>query len=173
MLPSPESHLQDAEYESAVESIRKRIVAFATAKVGNEVAEDIAQGCLLLLMQRYPKVRDRVDMLRLSITIARNKMFEHFRQTRRQEELPETIADQIDIHRELERRQVIDRVLPAMLLLDERCRQLLQLKLFENKGAAEIQKLLGINSINTIYTWESRCFKQLMVRVKGTLYVAR
>lgn len=164
--------LDDRQYENDLQLIRRRIIDFATAKVGRDGAEDIAQDCMLLLVEKYSDIRDLNSMIKIAVTIARNKTFEYFRQAKREEEFPETAADQTDIHREVERRQVMDRILPAMLQLGEKCRHLLQLKLFGEKGSAEIQKLLGVNSINTVYTWESRCFKQLMAIVRGTLYAA-
>ena len=44
--------------------------------------------------------------------------------------------------------------------LGERCRELFKWKL-EGKSFPEIQKIMGQNSINTIYTWDLRCRKQL------------
>jgi RNA polymerase sigma-70 factor (ECF subfamily) len=37
----------------------------------------------------------------------------------------------------------------------------------DGKGFAEIQEILGAGSINTIYTWDSRCRKELMDRMGG------
>jgi RNA polymerase sigma-70 factor (ECF subfamily) len=125
----------------------------------------------MLLIQKYSHVRDQASMLKVAITIARNKMWEYLRQSRREAAFLEEPVDQVDIHRELERRQVIDRILPAMLRLPERCRHLLSLKLIHEKGSAEIQTILGANSINTVYTWERRCFKELINILGGTLYV--
>jgi RNA polymerase sigma-70 factor (ECF subfamily) len=178
---SPEAHL-DPQYETDLQLIRKRVVDFATSKIGRDRAEDVAQSCVLLLMQKYSDVRDLTTMLKISIGIARNKMFEQFRQEKREMQFPkeagddtntfeEAIPDQADFFREFERRQLVDRVIGAMLQLGFKCRNVLRLKLVENKGSAAIQELLGVNSINTVYTWERRCLQKLIDVAGGTLYV--
>jgi RNA polymerase sigma-70 factor (ECF subfamily) len=179
--PSSEANLEQ-QYEGHLQLIRERIVDFATPKIGRDRAEDVAQGCLLLLMQKYSNIRDLTTMLKISVGIARNKIFEQFRQDKREIQFPEAtsdhvntfeaaVSDRTDILRELERRQLVDRILAAMLHLGEKCRNLLRLKLVEHKGSADIQKLLGVNSINTVYTWERRCLQELINMAGGTLYV--
>jgi RNA polymerase sigma-70 factor (ECF subfamily) len=167
---SERPELNDEGYVTALQVARKRIVDFARAKVGQETAEDIAQECLLLLMERYPHVRDVTSIIKLTVTIARNKLFEHFRHAQRHEEFAEATPDTTDMHRDLERQQVVNRILPSVLQLGERCRSLLTMKLFEEKTAADIQQAMNVKSINTIYTWERRCFQQLLDLVGGTLY---
>ena len=50
--------------------------------------------------------------------------------------------------------------------MGERCRKLLALKL-EGKSFAEIRAILGVDSINTIYTWDFRCRRQLMESMRN------
>ena len=50
--------------------------------------------------------------------------------------------------------------------LAPRCRQLFLWKL-EGKSFGEIQKLFGVPSINTIYTWDFRCRKELLGKMDG------
>ena len=50
--------------------------------------------------------------------------------------------------------------------LGERCRDLLRLKL-EGKTFPEIQKIMGAAAINTIYTWDHRCRKNLLDAMGG------
>jgi RNA polymerase sigma-70 factor (ECF subfamily) len=50
--------------------------------------------------------------------------------------------------------------------MGERCRQLFRLKL-EGKSFPEIRELLGVKSINTIYTWDFRCRRELLERLGG------
>lgn len=157
-------------YQRDLQAVRQLIVSFATQKVGYEAAEDIAQEAVLILMQKYSEVRKREDMIRLAVGITRNKCFERFRKVARETEFSDTTPDDSDIHRELERRQVIDRILPAILQLGERCRAVLRLMLFEEKGAAAVQAALKAKSINTVYTWEHRCFKQLVELISGKVY---
>jgi RNA polymerase sigma-70 factor, ECF subfamily len=182
-IRSPETPLEQ-QYESDLELIRKRIREFATAKtkIGKDRAEDVAQGCIVVLMEKYPHIRDLTTMMKIAIVVARNKMFEQFRQDKREMQFPddrgdhankfeEAVPDPADFLREMERRQVVDRILGAMVRLGERCRDVLRLKLIESKGSASIKEILGVNSINTVYTWERRCLQQLIDIAGGTLYV--
>ena len=54
-----------------------------------------------------------------------------------------------------------------MSQLGERCRELFKWKL-EGNSFPEIQKLMGQTSINTIYTWDLRCRKQLLDLMGGS-----
>ena len=51
--------------------------------------------------------------------------------------------------------------------LDDRCREIFRLKLL-GKSYVEIQQELGAASINTVYTWDARCRKELLVRLGGS-----
>ena len=51
--------------------------------------------------------------------------------------------------------------------LGERCRELFRLKL-EGYTFAEIQARLKVTTLNTLYTWDFRCRKQLLERLGGT-----
>jgi RNA polymerase sigma-70 factor (ECF subfamily) len=66
----------------------------------------------------------------------------------------------------LERKQMSERLVAAIARLGERCRDLFRLKL-EGKTFAEIQVLLRAGSINTVYTWDARCRKQLLQSMGG------
>jgi RNA polymerase sigma-70 factor (ECF subfamily) len=68
---------------------------------------------------------------------------------------------------QLDQKQRVDRLLAAMAQLGERCRELFKWKL-EGKCFPEIQKIMGQNSINTIYTWDLRCRKQLLSLLGGS-----
>jgi len=59
-----------------------------------------------------------------------------------------------------ERHETATRLKRAVGQLGERCKKLLALKL-DGKTFAEIQTILGAASLNTIYTWDFRCRKQL------------
>ncbi len=60
-----------------------------------------------------------------------------------------------------------ERLMAAISQLGGRCRDLFRLKL-EGKTFAEIQIVLGANSINTIYTWDARCRKRLLELMGGS-----
>jgi RNA polymerase sigma-70 factor (ECF subfamily) len=59
-----------------------------------------------------------------------------------------------------ERRQRIDHLEAALKQLGDRCRELFRLKL-EGHSFSEIQKRLKVESLNTLYTWDFRCRKEL------------
>jgi RNA polymerase sigma-70 factor (ECF subfamily) len=66
-----------------------------------------------------------------------------------------------------EQRETKERLLAAVGKMGERCRKLFALKL-EGKSYSEIQAILGAESINTVYTWDFRCRKQLMELMGGS-----
>ena len=61
------------------------------------------------------------------------------------------------------RRERLERLESILGELGERCRELVRLKL-EGRTFPEIQKLLKVDSLNTLYTWDFRCRKQIMER---------
>jgi RNA polymerase sigma-70 factor (ECF subfamily) len=67
----------------------------------------------------------------------------------------------------VERKQMLERLAKAMSGLGERCRELLRLKL-QGKAFPEIQKIMGVAAINTIYTWDHRCRKNLLEAMGGS-----
>jgi DNA-directed RNA polymerase specialized sigma24 family protein len=62
---------------------------------------------------------------------------------------------------EYERREMMDRLASAIAQLPPRCRQMIRWKL-AGKDFAEIGRLLRADSINTVYSQDFRCRKQLM-----------
>ena len=69
------------------------------------------------------------------------------------------------------RKLTVDRLRAAMGELGERC-QLLKYKL-QGKSFPETQKLMKAASINTVYTWDSRCRKELLERMGGSWEIMR
>ncbi len=66
-----------------------------------------------------------------------------------------------------ERREMCERLIAAVSQLGERCRKLMALKL-DGKSFVEIQGILGVASVNTIYTWDFRCRKHLLELMGGS-----
>jgi RNA polymerase sigma-70 factor, ECF subfamily len=64
------------------------------------------------------------------------------------------------------RREMAERLSASLLQMDGRCREIFRMKL-EGLSFPEIQKRLGVKSINTVYTWESRCRKRLLELMGG------
>jgi RNA polymerase sigma-70 factor, ECF subfamily len=136
-------------------------------------AEDVAQDTLMLLEVKYSHVEALEELVPLAMQIARYKIMAlHTKALRRGEsraipvdDIP--IADPAeDPEAMLERRERLDQLETALLGLGERCRDLFRLKL-QGLKFPEIQQVLGADSINTVYTWDSRCRKQLLERMKG------
>ena len=148
--------------------LRERILAFATLRISREQAEDLTQDVLSLLHEKYAHVTDLTELVPLAFQIVRFKMLDaHRKALRRGEYNQESVEDlplvdpADDPATQLDQKQRVDRLLVALGSLGERCRELFKWKL-EGKSFPEIQRLMGQKSINTIYTWDLRCRKQLL-----------
>ncbi len=155
-------------------TLRGRILAFATSRVSRDHAEDLTQETLAVLHEKYPAVTELTELVPLAFQVLRFKMLDAHRKAFRRgeynqesvEELP--LADPgADPATQLDQQQRVDRLLAAVMQLGERCRELFKWKL-EGKTFPEIQKLMGQNSVNTIYTWDLRCRKQLLASMGGS-----
>ncbi len=155
-------------------SLRERILAFATLRVARELAEDLTQEVLVLLHEKYAHVTDLTELVPLAFQVLRFKMLDAHRKSLRRGEYNLESIDDFPIAdsrdnpaTELERKQTVERLTQAMSQLGERCRELFKWKL-EGKNFPEVQKLMGQTSINTIYTWDLRCRKQLLKLMGGS-----
>lgn len=155
-------------------SLRERILAFATSRVSRDHAEDLTQETLAVLHEKYPDVTELTELVPLAFQVLRFKMLDAHRKAFRRgeynqepvEELP--LADPgADPATQLDQQQRVDRLLAAITQLGERCRELFKWKL-EGKSFPEIQTLMEQTSVNTIYTWDLRCRKQLLASMGGS-----
>jgi RNA polymerase sigma-70 factor (ECF subfamily) len=155
-------------------SLRERILAFATLRVSRDLAEDLTQEVLVVLHDKYPHVMEVTELVPLAFQVLRFKMLDAHRKSLRRgeynqasiEDLP--LADPADDpSTQLDQKQRVDQLLAALSQLGERCRELFRWKL-EGKSFPEIQRLMGQSSINTIYTWDLRCRKQLLTLMGGS-----
>lgn len=151
--------------------LRERIRRFAASRLSGEAAEDVAQEVLLILHQKYPSVDQTEQLLPLALEIARFKIMSSRRKVvRRGEHLQISIDDlplaggDPDPFDQAARRERVERLETALRGLGDRCRELFRLKL-EGRTFAEIQKRMGVAAINTLYTWDFRCRKQLMEKM--------
>ena len=127
----------------------------------------------MLLHEKYAHLEDPVELLPLSLQIVRFKMMSWRRKAARRGEytqvsvddlpLPDSSASPAD---SLERKELLERLEAAMAQLGDRCRALLRLKL-DGHSFPEIQKILGVGAINTVYTWDHRCRKHLLELMGG------
>jgi RNA polymerase sigma-70 factor (ECF subfamily) len=155
-------------------SLRERILAFATLRVSRAQAEDLTQEVLVVLHEKYPNVTDLTELVPLAFQVLRFKMLDAHRKSLRRGEYNQESVDDLpladprdDPATQLDQKQRVDRLLTAIGQLGERCRELFKWKL-EGKSFPEIQKLMKQTSINTIYTWDLRCRKQLLALMGGS-----
>lgn len=154
--------------------LRERILAFATSRLSRDRAEDLTQDVMAVLHEKYSQVTELVELVPLAFQILRYKMLDTHRKALRRgeynlasvEELPlaDTAADPAA---QLDQKQRVDRLLTAMTRLGQRCRELFKWKL-EGKSFPEIQRLMRQTSINTIYTWDLRCRRELLTLMGGS-----
>ncbi|MGA2132173.1 MAG: sigma-70 family RNA polymerase sigma factor [Bryobacteraceae bacterium] len=161
------------EREEILRKLRERIVAFAASHLSRDIAEDLAQEVLILLHEKYSQVERIEELVPLSLRIARFKIMSLRRKSQRHGEynqvsitdiqLPDLDADPSTL---VERKLMIERLVQSVGQLGERCRQLMRLKL-QGRSFGEIQKAMGAQSINTVYTWDFRCRQQLLDLMGG------
>jgi len=162
------------DQDQILAALRERILAFATLRVPRDRAEDLAQEVLVVLHDKYAHVTELTELVPLAFQVLRFKMLDaHRKAFRRGEYNQESVEDLPlaepgdDPARQLERKQTVERLVQAMNRLGQRCRELFKWKL-EGKSFPEIQKIMGQTSINTIYTWDLRCRKQLLGLMGGS-----
>lgn len=127
----------------------------------------------MLLHEKYAHLDRAEDLLPLSLQIVRFKIMSLRRKSVRRGEytqvsitdipLPDLDANPADA---LERKEMLERLTQAIGQLGERCRELIRLKL-QGKSFPEIQKIMGVAAINTVYTWDHRCRKNLLDLMGG------
>ena len=155
-------------------SLRERILSFATSRVSRELAEDLTQEVLILLHEKYARVTELTELVPLAFQVLRFKMLDVHRKSLRRGEYNQESVDDLPLANPgddpatlLDQKQRVDRLLAAVAQLGERCRDLFKLKL-EGNSFPEIQARMGQHSINTTYTWDLRCRKQLLSLMGGT-----
>lgn len=176
MGPSSSSSTEKTTLTSREEillKLRERIVGFAASRLQRDAAEDLAQEVLVLLHEKYAHLDKLEDLLPLSLQIVRFKMMALRRKSQRRGEYTQVPVDEIQVAdgaadplAMAERREMRERLLAAVAQMEDRCRKLFALKL-EGKSYAEIQGILGVGSLNTIYTWDFRCRKHLLELMGG------
>jgi len=161
------------EREEVLAKLRERIVMFAASHLSRDVAEDLAQEVLMLLHEKYAHLERPEDLLPLSLQIVRFKIMSQRRKAVRHGEYTQVSITDIplpDLHSNpadyLERKEMLERLRRAVGQLGDRCRDLIRLKL-QGKSFPEIQKILGAGTLNTVYTWDHRCRKNLLELMGG------
>jgi len=159
------------ERNQILELLRERIVRFAASRLSGASAEDLAHEVLLLLHEKYPALGRVEDLLPLSLQIARFKILAARRKAFRHGEQAQVSVDDLPLAGDgpdpfelAARRQRLDRLEAALKDLGTRCRAIFRLKV-QGLTFIDIQKQLKVDSINTLYTWDLRCRKQLLDRL--------
>ncbi len=159
--------------EEILTQLRERIVRYAAFHLSRDAAEDLAQEVLLLLHEKYPHVETVEELLPLSLQIVRFKIVAQRRKSSRRGEYTQVPVTEMQIPdldanpaEEYERKEMQQRLLKAIAGLGERCRELFRLKL-AGRSFAQIQAAMGVAAINTIYTWDFRCRKNLLEAMGG------
>ncbi len=159
--------------EEILTQLRERIVRYAAFHLSRDAAEDLAQEVLLLLHEKYPHVDTVEELLPLSLQIVRFKIVAQRRKASRRGEYTQVPVTEMQIPdldanpaEEYERKEMQQRLLKAIAGLGERCRELFRLKL-AGRSFAQIQAAMGVAAINTIYTWDFRCRKNLLDAMGG------
>jgi RNA polymerase sigma-70 factor (ECF subfamily) len=161
------------EREEILAKLRERIVSFAASHLSRDAAEDLAQEVLMLLHEKYTHLERPEDLLPLSLQIVRFKIMAQRRKAVRRGEYTQVSISDIQLPdldanpaSYVERKEMMERLTGAIAGLGERCRELFRLKL-RGKTFPEIQKIMGVAAINTVYTWDHRCRKNLVEAMGG------
>ena len=166
--------MSSSEREQILAALRERIVAFAASRISRDIAEDLAQEVLILLHEKYAHVERLDELLPLSLQIVRFKMMGLHRKASRRGEYTQVSVDEIQLPDEefdpsayVERKEMMQRLTAAVAGLGDRCKEIFRLKL-EGRSFEEIREIMGAATINTVYTWDFRCRKQLLQRLGGS-----
>jgi RNA polymerase sigma-70 factor, ECF subfamily len=173
--PAPEGVAQILSDRTAILAhLRERMVAFAASRYAGAHAEDLAQEVLVLIHAKYGHLDRLEDLLPLSFQILRFKLAAHRRKAARRGEYDAVdvdvfppVSDAPDPATVLERKELLAKLMGGIARMGDRCRELFRLKL-QGRGFAEIQGLLGAATLNTVYTWDHRCRKQLLESLGGS-----
>ena len=184
MLPVRQEDIADQQYHENLGIVRERILSFVLRRLVPHradfaQAEDIAQSCVVALWERYPEKRELAEMVRIAIGAARNKIAQFHRDHARLPGISDAAADHWEyskagnphsgerLFERLAAREHTDRLILALLKLPDRCRELMRLKLIEQKSYAEIRNITGISG--NIYEMASRCFRALLRGAGGNV----
>jgi len=182
MLPVREEDVQFANYQENLKLVRERVLGYVLRRMvphaaGFAQAEDIAQSCVVALWEQYGDKRELAEMMRIAVGVARHKIAQFHRDRERMPGISDEAADRWEaqhpqnphsgdrVFEHLAARQDLDRLLLGMLKLPERCRELMRLKLIEQKPYSEIREITGISG--NIYEVTKRCFQALLRHVAG------
>ena len=125
----------------------------------------------MVLHEKYAHVQRLEELVPLSLQIVRFKIMGARRKILRRGENTQVAVEDLPLVntdpgplRTAAQRELFDKFSAAIPAMGPRCRDLLRFKL-QGKTFPEIRVLMGAASVNTIYTWDFRCRKDLLVRM--------
>ncbi len=156
------------------QQLRERMVAFAASRYVGAQAEDLAQEVLMVLHTKYGHVTDLNELMPLAFQIMRFKLASYWRKISRHGDMNVVDAESFDLASEdanplqsAQQKERLELLSKALLQLGERCREIFKYKL-QGKGFIEIQQIMKVANLNTLYTWDSRCRKELLNLMGGS-----
>jgi len=179
MLPVRAVDAEDEQYHKHLGIVRERILNYVRRRLAPHradfsQAEDIAQSSVVALWEQYPQKRELAEMVRIAIGVARHKIAQFHKDREKLPHIPDAAELwQLNPHsgerlvEQMAAREHTDRLLLALLRLPARCRELLTLKLIEQKSYAEIRSITGISG--NIYEMARRCFQALLRNAGGMI----
>ena len=127
----------------------------------------------MLLHEKYAHLERPEDLVPLALQITRFKIMSLRRKAVRHGEYTQVSVTDLPLPdleagpaEQVERKQMRERLARALGQLDGRCREMMRLKL-QGRTFPEIQKIMGVSAINTVYTWDHRCRKRLLELMGG------
>lgn len=144
--------------------------------VSPEDREDVVQEVFAKLIKSLPEYNPQYSVTGFVCMIAERACISELRH--RSSQKRDAITDPVDHHNNpgedevslreeqessedlLEQHQLVTLIRDAMHTLDERCRELLRLKFYEEMSFKEIEPILGSN-VNTLAVRAKRCMDQL------------
>jgi RNA polymerase sigma-70 factor, ECF subfamily len=165
--------IPDLTRSEVLARLRERIVGFAASRYAREGAEDLAQEVLVVIHEKYGHVERLEDLLPLAFQILRFKLFAQRRKAVRHGEYTQVSVDEYPLHGDapdpeeaMARKEMLEKLSKGIALMGKRCQDIFRHKL-QGRTFPEIQQLMGAEALNTVYTWDHRCRKQLLEWMGG------
>ena len=165
--------MPDLTRSEVLARLRERIVGFAASRYAREGAEDLAQEVLVVIHEKYSHVERMEDLVPLAFQILRFKLFAQRRKSARHGEYTQVSVDEYPLHGDapnpeeaMARKEMLEKLTKGIALMGTRCQDIFRHKL-QGRTFPEIQKLMGAEALNTVYTWDHRCRKQLLELMGG------
>jgi RNA polymerase sigma-70 factor (ECF subfamily) len=172
--PSPQPvAAPDLDRSEVLARLRERIVGFAASRYATEGAEDLAQEVLVVLHEKYSHVARMEELVPLAFQILRFKLFAQRRKASRHGEYSQVSVDDYPLHGDdpspeemMARKERLAQLTAGIRQLGRRCQELFRHKL-QGRSFPEIRELMQVDALNTVYTWDHRCRKQLLEWMGG------